>query len=282
MEYENFTHLPGESIDTMFQRFTMIVNNMRENVTMLPYDDHDRALKLLHSLDHTVWSAKFEVIMESNNFETLTVDELFFKIKSSEFDRGVRGKIQNPTNSHSLALISGSRSNANLPSRQFSLSALVSMPDEEFDVLGEEDRASVSRRFKRVYVNRKNVRRSTGMCYKCGKHGYFIAECLENVENKVEHKHRPRIELKHRSRNDYKNKNKSERMLRKSGSHKKRTSTRVVAALHQVQEMKKKMATDIRASSRARTSTACALSTKAFSAWQTALEARRAGMMTGL
>jgi hypothetical protein len=45
---------PGESIDAMFLRFTVIVNNMRANVAMLPYDDHDRAVKLLHSLDRTV------------------------------------------------------------------------------------------------------------------------------------------------------------------------------------------------------------------------------------
>jgi hypothetical protein len=55
-EYENFTHLPGESIDAMFQWFTVIVNNMRANVVVLPYDDHDRAVKLLHSLDLTMWS----------------------------------------------------------------------------------------------------------------------------------------------------------------------------------------------------------------------------------
>jgi hypothetical protein len=47
-EYENFTHLPGESIDAMFQRFMVIVNNMRANVVVLPYDYHDRAVKLLH------------------------------------------------------------------------------------------------------------------------------------------------------------------------------------------------------------------------------------------
>jgi hypothetical protein len=44
IEYENFTHLPGESIDAMFQHFTVIVNNMRANVAVLPYDDHDRAV----------------------------------------------------------------------------------------------------------------------------------------------------------------------------------------------------------------------------------------------
>jgi hypothetical protein len=54
-EYENFTHLPGESIDALFQRFTVVVNNMRANVDVLPYDDHDRAVKLLHSLDRMIW-----------------------------------------------------------------------------------------------------------------------------------------------------------------------------------------------------------------------------------
>jgi enoyl-[acyl-carrier-protein] reductase (NADH) len=44
-EYENFTHLPGESIYAMFQRFTVIMNNMRANVVVLPYDAHDRAVK---------------------------------------------------------------------------------------------------------------------------------------------------------------------------------------------------------------------------------------------
>jgi hypothetical protein len=37
-EYENFTNLPGESIDALFQRFTVVVNNMRANVDVLPYD----------------------------------------------------------------------------------------------------------------------------------------------------------------------------------------------------------------------------------------------------
>jgi hypothetical protein len=53
-EIENFTHPPGESIDAMFQCFTVIVNNMRANVSVLPYDDHDWAVKLFHSLDRTV------------------------------------------------------------------------------------------------------------------------------------------------------------------------------------------------------------------------------------
>jgi hypothetical protein len=109
---------------------------MRANVAVLPYDDHDRAIKILHSLDRTVWSEKVEAILESEKYETLMVDELFSKLKSPEVDRGVRAKIENPTGPHSLALVSGSRTNANMSSRHFPLSFLVSMPDEEFDVLG--------------------------------------------------------------------------------------------------------------------------------------------------
>jgi hypothetical protein len=80
-EYENFTHLPGESVDALFQRFTVVVNNMRSNVDVLPYDDLDRAVKLLHYLDCTIWGGKFEAIVESEKYDTLTMNELFSKLK---------------------------------------------------------------------------------------------------------------------------------------------------------------------------------------------------------
>jgi hypothetical protein len=102
------------------------------------------------------------------------------------------------------------------------------MPDEEFDVLGEEDLMLLSRRFERMYTNRKNARRSSSMCYRCGKHRHFIAECPEAMEVKLEHKHRSRTDHKHHSRDNYKGKNKSERRLRKSGGHKKKERAMVV------------------------------------------------------
>jgi antibiotic biosynthesis monooxygenase (ABM) superfamily enzyme len=73
----------------------VIVNNMKANVVVLPYDDHERAIKLLHSLDRTMWFQKVEAILESDKYETLTVDELSSKLKSSEVDRGVRANIEN-------------------------------------------------------------------------------------------------------------------------------------------------------------------------------------------
>jgi hypothetical protein len=220
-EYENFTHLPGESIDDLFQRFTVVVKNMRADVDVLPYDDHDRAVKLLHSLDRTVWGGKFEAIVESEKYDTLTLNELFSKLNSAEVDRGMTAKIKGPTDSHSLALIGGSKgkTNANPSTRMFSLSSLMSMPDEEFDVLGEDELALLMRRFERLHENRVNMRRNTRTCFQCGKPGHFIADCPEKVENMDSYKHKSRTDGKYRSRHDHrskhKKKDKDERRSRK-------------------------------------------------------------------
>jgi hypothetical protein len=159
-EYENFTHLPGESVDALFQRFMVVVNNMRANVDVLPYDDHDRAVKILHSLDRTVWGGKFEAIVQSEKYDTLTVNELFSKLKLAEVDWGMTAKLEGPTDSHSLALVGGLKGKANTdPStRMFSLSSLISMLDEEFNVLGEDELALLMRRFERLHENRMNMR----------------------------------------------------------------------------------------------------------------------------
>jgi hypothetical protein len=76
--------------------------NLRANVDMLPNNDHDRAVKLLHSLDRTIRGGKFEAIVESEKYDTLTVNELFLMLKSAEVDRGMTAKIEGPTDPHSL------------------------------------------------------------------------------------------------------------------------------------------------------------------------------------
>jgi hypothetical protein len=91
----------------------VVVNNKRAKVDVLPYDDHDRAVKLLHSLDRTIWGRKFEAIVESEKYDTLMVNELFLKLKSAEVDRGMTAKLEGPTDSHSLALVGGSKGKAN-------------------------------------------------------------------------------------------------------------------------------------------------------------------------
>jgi hypothetical protein len=188
----------------------VVVNNMRANVDVLSYDDHDRAVKLLLSLDGTVWGGKFEAIVESEKYDTLTMNELFSKLNSAEVDRGMTSKIEGPTDSHSLALIGGSKgkANANPSTRMLSLSSLMSMLYEEFDMLGEDELALLTRRFERLHENRVNMRRNTRTCFQCGKPGHFVTDCPEKVENKDSYKHKSRMDGKYQSRRDYKSKHK--------------------------------------------------------------------------
>jgi hypothetical protein len=188
-EYENFTYLPCESIDALFQRFLVVVNNIRANVDVLPYDGHDKAFMLLHLFDRRFWGGMFEAIMESEKYDTLTVNELFSKLKLAEVDRGMTAKIDGLTDSHSLVLVGSSKgkSNTNPSTRMFSLSSLMSLPDEEFDVLGEDELALLSRRFKEMHENLVNMRRNTRTCFKCSKAGHYFAECPK-VNNHDEHK----------------------------------------------------------------------------------------------
>jgi hypothetical protein len=139
------------------------------------------------------------------------MNELFSKLKSTEVDRGMIAKIEGPTDSHSLALIGGSKgkANANPSTRMFSLSSLMSMLYEEFDVLGEDELALLTRRFERLHENRVNMRRNTRTCFQCSKPGHFVADFPEKVENRDNYKHKSKTDGKYRSRRDHKSKHKS-------------------------------------------------------------------------
>jgi hypothetical protein len=175
-------------------------------------------------LDRTIWGGKYEAIVESEKYDNLTVNELFSKLNSAEVDRGMTTKLEGPTDSHSLALVGGSKgkANTNPSTRMFSLSSLMSMSDEEFNVLGEDELALLTRRFERLHKNRVNMRRNTRTCFQCGKPGHFVANCPEKVENKDGCMHESRMDGKYRSRRDHKskhkNKHKDERRLRKKES----------------------------------------------------------------
>jgi hypothetical protein len=132
----------------------------------------------------------------------------------------------------------------------------MSILDEEFDVLGEEELALLSRRFDRLHESRRNARQSSGTCYKCGKRGHFIAECPEAEENKYkmnEYKAHPRREDKYSSKGKHfsksKSKDKDKRRPSKGATRRTRqepwwpvraTSTQAQATSSQVQAVKMK------------------------------------------
>ena len=59
----------------------------------LDYTEHEKDLKLLYALDHSVWDLMVNTIIESAGYETLTVNELFSKLKATEVDNQTRAKL---------------------------------------------------------------------------------------------------------------------------------------------------------------------------------------------
>ncbi|XP_062186636.1 uncharacterized protein LOC133890193 [Phragmites australis] len=160
-EYENFRQLPGESVESMFSRFQGIVNKMRAN-GRLPYDDHERAIELLYSLDRKVWEVKVAAIIESPNCETLTVDELYSKVRSIEIDNETRAKYVNPSNPQ------------------------ISVTEEQVDAPGDEELALITKKSNCFYDNRRNRRRGTSKgCFECSDLNHFIIDCPKK-KKKVE------------------------------------------------------------------------------------------------
>jgi hypothetical protein len=60
----------------------------------------------------------------------------------------------------------------------------MSLLDEEFNVLGQDESALLTRRFERLHENRVDTRRTTRMCFQCGRPGHFVTDCLEKTKNK--------------------------------------------------------------------------------------------------
>jgi hypothetical protein len=128
---------------------------MCANKAQLPYDDHERALKLLHALDQRVWEVKVSTIIEPPNYEILTMDELLSKLKSIEIDHQTRAKVEN-LGAPTMALVSGGGASSSPSPAMFALSSLLTITEEQVESLGDEELALVASRFTWFLNNSQN------------------------------------------------------------------------------------------------------------------------------
>jgi hypothetical protein len=124
---------------------------------------------------------KVTAIIESSEYQTLTVDELFSKLKSIEIDYQTQAKLKNPS-ALTMALVSGNSSSslANPLQVSFALSSLVSVTEEQMESLGDDELALIIIWFSRFHNNRLNRRCGGGPkkgCYGCGDPDHFVAHC---------------------------------------------------------------------------------------------------------
>jgi hypothetical protein len=121
---------------------------------------------------------KVSEIIESLNYKTLTVDEMFNKLKSTKIDHQTRPKIENP-GAPTMALVSRGGFSSNPKSAMFALSSLLSITKEQVESLGDEELALVANWFTWFHNNHQNRwhGRSKDRCFNCSDPDHFIASC---------------------------------------------------------------------------------------------------------
>ena len=81
---------------------------------------------------------KVSAIIESPNYVTLIVDELFSILKSTEIDHQTRDKIEN-SRAPIMALVSRGGSSSYSSPIMFALSYLLTITEEQVEILGDEE-----------------------------------------------------------------------------------------------------------------------------------------------
>jgi hypothetical protein len=99
-----------------------------------------------------VWEVKVEAINESPNYETLTIDELFSKLRSTEIDNKSRAKLESPFNPTMALFSSLNESFANSSHLCFALSSLYQSSRWRCMVLGDKELALVTNKFKHLHA----------------------------------------------------------------------------------------------------------------------------------
>ncbi|GJZ42210.1 zf-CCHC domain-containing protein [Tanacetum coccineum] len=179
-QYEQFTILEEESIDTEYAKFNTIITSLKAFNESFSSKNYVR--KFLRAL-HPKWRAKVTAIKESKNLTTLSLDELIGNLKVYEEvikkdSETVKSKREQ---SRSIALKARKESSDDDSSTSDS-------EDEEYTMAVRDFKKFFKRRgrfVKQPHEERKSFQRNKDdkngkgerKCFKCGDPNHLIGEC---------------------------------------------------------------------------------------------------------
>jgi hypothetical protein len=128
---------------------------------------------------------KINALEESVDFATLDTEKLFSKLKSHELIS--KGHPNHDASLSSKVLITSARvggHDANPTTivssfLEFALSSLAAASDEQYESIPNDEIALLARKLHVLHKFRKERRRLSRGCFKCGNTIHFIADCLK-------------------------------------------------------------------------------------------------------
>ncbi|XP_070052467.1 uncharacterized protein [Nicotiana tomentosiformis] len=173
-QYENFAMKKGETIQEMYTRFTTLTNELKSLGRIIP--EEDRVEKILTRVLPITWVSKINVIQESKNIATLSLDELIGNVTTYEL-RIQTMKMDVPKKDRSLALriIEGS-------DLEDDKMAMITKDFKKYMRRGKGSSKSESYNKSKTHEKQTN-----NGCYKCGKTDHHMINCpLWEIEWKKE------------------------------------------------------------------------------------------------
>ncbi|XP_058783345.1 uncharacterized protein LOC131658028 [Vicia villosa] len=185
-KFETFEMKEEETIDEMFSRFTVIVNELRS--LGKAYTAHERIRKILRCLPK-IWRPMVTTISQAKDLKILQVEELIGSLRAHE---GILNEDKPQRKGKMIALKTSQNSASQISTSQ-------GTNEEETGFLSEDenDLALISRRIQQMILKRNQNRRSFQprkdyqkpeidkskiTCYGCNKLGHFKTECPHKTQ----------------------------------------------------------------------------------------------------
>ena len=176
-EYELFKMQKNESIDSMYIRFTNIINQLHSLDKV--YEKQEMNYKILRSLT-PIWEPKVTAVEEANDLTKLTIDGLIGKLKVHEKKIGER------ENEQALKEPSPKRKSIAFKG------ASDSEESEDSDLDIKKEIRHLGKRMENLvrmtkHCDSDNSNKSSnhvGRCYKCKRKGHFANKCPLRKEKK--------------------------------------------------------------------------------------------------